>query len=99
MDMTTTTESPLTDPGPAIASERASEVDVAAAAPLDLAQGGHVRIRTASWAAPAITGSGVSYPPPAANAEERLQFYASTFPVVEGDATYYALPARAAAEL
>src|SRR5881227_1529445 len=99
MDMTTTTESPLTDPGPAIASERASEVDIAAAAPLDLAQGGHVRIGTASWTDPTMTASGVFYPTSAANAEERLQFYASTFPLVEVDATYYALPSRATAEL
>ena len=46
-----------------------------------------------------MTAGGVFYPSSAANAEERLQFYASTFPLVEVDATYYALPARATAEL
>ena len=33
------------------------------------------------------------------SAEERLQFYASRFPVVEVDATYYALPSRRTSEL
>jgi uncharacterized protein YecE (DUF72 family) len=46
-----------------------------------------------------MTAGGVFYPASAANAEDRLQFYASTFPLVEVDATYYALPARATAEL
>ena len=38
-------------------------------------------------------------PASAANAEDRLQFYASTFPLVEVDATYYALPSPPTAEL
>ena len=33
------------------------------------------------------------------SAEERLNYYASRFPVVEVDATYYALPVRRTAEL
>jgi uncharacterized protein YecE (DUF72 family) len=41
----------------------------------------------------------VFYPEGADNAEERLNYYASRFPVVEVDATYYALPARRTAEL
>ena len=32
-------------------------------------------------------------------AEERLQYYASQFPLVEIDATYYALPVARVAEL
>ena len=46
-----------------------------------------------------MTAAGVFYPVGADNAEERLQYYASTFPVVEVDATYYALPAERTAEL
>ena len=46
-----------------------------------------------------MTAAGVFYPDGADSAEERLQYYASRFPVVEVDATYYALPARRTAEL
>jgi uncharacterized protein YecE (DUF72 family) len=46
-----------------------------------------------------MTAAGVFYPSGADSAEERLQYYASRFPVVEVDATYYALPARRTAEL
>ena len=39
------------------------------------------------------------YPSDADTAEERLAYYASRFPVVEVDATYYALPSRRLSEL
>ena len=41
-----------------------------------------------------MTAAGVFYPAAATTAEERLQHYAATFPLVEVDATYYALPAE-----
>jgi uncharacterized protein YecE (DUF72 family) len=40
-----------------------------------------------------------STPPGADTAEERLNYYASQFPLVEVDATYYALPVRRTSEL
>jgi uncharacterized protein YecE (DUF72 family) len=46
-----------------------------------------------------MTAAGVFYPEGADSAEERLNYYASKFPVVEVDATYYALPVRRTAEL
>jgi len=46
-----------------------------------------------------MTASGVFYPTDADTAEERLAYYASRFPVVEVDATYYALPSRRLSEL
>ena len=46
-----------------------------------------------------MTAGTVFYPSGADSAEERLQYYASQFPLVEIDATYYALPARRTAEL
>jgi uncharacterized protein YecE (DUF72 family) len=46
-----------------------------------------------------MTASGVFYPPGAKTAEERLQHYAELFPLVEVDATYYALPYPKLAEL
>jgi uncharacterized protein YecE (DUF72 family) len=46
-----------------------------------------------------MTARGVFYPDQADSAEERLGYYASRFPIVEVDATYYALPSRRTAEL
>ena len=98
--MTTTTKPAPTDPGATFAAERAADIESAAAAPIDAEQGGgHIRIGTASWTDPTMTAGGVFYPASAANAEDRLQYYASTFPLVEVDATYYALPSSSTAEL
>jgi uncharacterized protein YecE (DUF72 family) len=61
---------------------------------------GHtIRVGTASWTDPTMVAPGVFYPQGSDSAEERLQFYASRFPVVEVDATYYALPSRRTSEL
>ena len=70
-----------------------------AAEPLELDGSGRILVGTASWTDPTMTASGVFYPVGADSAEERLQYYASTFPVVEVDATYYALPAERTAQL
>lgn len=45
-----------------------------------------------------MTAPGVFYPRGVSSAEERLAYYASTFPMVEIDTTYYALPAAPVAE-
>jgi uncharacterized protein YecE (DUF72 family) len=87
------------DPGPELASARAADVETAAAEPIEVAGGGTIRVGTASWTDPTMTAAGVFYPVGADTAEERLNYYASTFPVVEVDATYYALPAARTAEL
>src|ERR1700689_4830022 len=52
-----------------------------------------IGVGTASWTDKTLIASGWS-PPGADPREERLRFYASQFPVVEVDATYYALPAE-----
>lgn len=57
-----------------------------------------IRVGTASWTDPTTIRSGF-YPRGMSTAEDRLRFYASQFPVVEVDSTYYALPERATAEL
>ncbi len=86
------------DPGPDAAGERASAVEKAASEPLVTRSGTTIRIGTASWTDPTMTAPGVFYPRGADSAEERLAYYAATFPIVEIDATYYALPsARVAA--
>ena len=87
------------DPGPEVAGKRAAQVLAAAVEPLVMPDGGTVRIGTASWTDPTMTAGTVFYPTGADTAEERLQYYASQFPLVEVDATYYALPARRTAEL
>ena len=96
--MTTTATDP-NDPGPEIANERADDVESAAMVPIEIPAGGRIRIGTASWTDPTMTAAGVFYPASATTAEERLQHYAATFPLVEVDATYYALPAARTAEL
>ncbi len=89
------------DPGPEAARARleAAGLDAAATEPLVLPSGHRIRIGTASWTDPTMTASGVFYPSDASTAEDRLGFYASRFPVVEVDATYYALPTRRLSEL
>jgi uncharacterized protein YecE (DUF72 family) len=88
-----------TDPGVDVAGARGDEVETAAATPIVIPGGGEVRVGTASWTDPTMTATGVFYPTAAKTAEERLQHYAATFPLVEVDATYYALPATTTAQL
>ncbi len=80
------------DPGEDSAGERGSRVLDAAAQPIVVPSGGVVRIGTASWTDPTMLRQGVFYPRGADTPEERLAYYASQFPLVEIDATYYALP-------
>ncbi len=81
------------DPGAELAAQQGERYAEAARAPFKLGAG-TVRVGTASWTDPTMTAPGVFYPPDATNAEARLRFYADQFPVVEVDATYYALPSR-----
>src|SRR6476661_3696522 len=93
---------PTHDPGADGARERleaTAALDDAASEPLE-GPGGHtIRVGTASWTDPTMTAAGVFYPSAADSAEERLQYYASRFPLVEVDATYYSLPPRRTSEL
>ena len=86
------------DPGPDASAERGERVAEAARRPLQLGDAS-VRIGTASWTDPTMVAPGVFYPPDATTAEDRLHYYADQFPVVEVDATYYALPSRRMGEL
>ncbi|HVE80129.1 MAG TPA: DUF72 domain-containing protein [Gemmatimonadaceae bacterium] len=54
-------------------------------------------VGTAGWTDRTLTATGVFYPREAASPEGRLRYYASRFPMVEVDATYYALPQAAMA--
>jgi uncharacterized protein YecE (DUF72 family) len=86
------------DPGPELAGRRGEAHATAAREPIEI-EGATVRIGTASWTDPTMTAPGVFYPPDAGTAEDRLVYYADQFPMVEVDATYYALPARRTGEL
>ena len=87
------------DPGASTARARIASLQDAAAQPIPSGSGGWIRVGTASWTDPTMTAGGVFYPAGADTAEERLQYYAAQFPVVEVDATYYALPALRTSEL
>ena len=86
------------DPGPDAAGERGEAHAAAAREPITVGAS-RIHIGTASWTDPTMTAPGVFYPPDAGTAEDRLVYYADQFPLVEVDATYYALPARRTAEL
>jgi len=49
-------------------------------------------VGTASWTDRSLIQAGTFYPRGANNAEARLRYYASQFPLVEVDSSYYALP-------
>ncbi|QGZ66944.1 DUF72 domain-containing protein [Paraburkholderia acidisoli] len=49
-------------------------------------------VGTASWTDPTLIKSRKFYPPGCNSAEARLRFYASQFPLVEVDSSYYSMP-------
>lgn len=62
-------------------------------------EAGAVRVGTASWTDKTLIACGRFYPKGVASAEARLRYYASQFPLVEVDSSYYAMPAPATAQL
>jgi len=58
-----------------------------------------VLIGTASWTDKSLIDSGLFYPPSIKTADERLRYYATQFPLVEVDSSYYALPSARNAAL
>jgi len=56
-------------------------------------------VGTCSWTDKSLVDCGRFYPPEARTPEDRLRFYASVFPIVEVDSTYYGLPAERNAAL
>jgi uncharacterized protein YecE (DUF72 family) len=51
-----------------------------------------IKIGTASWTDKTLITCKRFYPPGSSSAESRLRYYASQFPLVEVDSSYYALP-------
>jgi uncharacterized protein YecE (DUF72 family) len=56
-------------------------------------------VGTCSWTDKTLIACGRFYPKGCSTAEARLRFYASQFPLVEVDSSYYAMPSRANSEL
>lgn len=80
------------DPGFETAGHSSLPILEAAGQPIRIRGGGEVRVGTASWTDPTMTAKGVFYPEGSSSPEQRLRYYASRFPLVEVDSTYYALP-------
>ena len=81
-------------PDPDVA-QRALELATKSPVP---ARVGHISLGTAGWTDPSLLKLGQFYPHGASKPEDRLRFYASQFPMVELDSSYYALPSVANAE-
>ena len=56
-------------------------------------------VGTASWTDKTLIDCGRFYPADCKTPEARLRFYASNFPLVEVDSSYYAIPVPATAQL
>ena len=60
---------------------------------------GNVYYGTSSWTDPTLLKSKAFYPAGRGQPEKRLRFYSEHFPLVEVDATFYALPSERNAAL
>lgn len=89
----------LHDPGPAVGAARSGTIGAERIPPLTARSGARLLVGVASWTDPSMTAPGVFYPNGVTSPEARLRYYASRFPLVEVDSTYYAIPARRMAEL
>lgn len=58
-----------------------------------------ILVGTASWTDKSLIQSGRFYPPQVNTPEDRLRYYATQFPVVEVDSSYYAMPSDRNAQL
>jgi len=58
-----------------------------------------IRVGTASWTDKSLIACGRFYPAHCSSAEARLRYYASQFPLVEVDSSYYAMPAPSTSQL
>jgi len=53
---------------------------------------GQILVGICGWTEPTLIKAGTFYPSQAKTPEERLRFYATQFPIVEVDSTYYSPP-------
>jgi probable DNA metabolism protein len=93
-------DSDATAPQSVVRSPQATTAPEGGTTPAPLAVDGcQVRIGTASWTDPTLLVPGLFYPESVNTPEARLRYYASRFPLVEIDSTYYALPTARTATL
>src|SRR5439155_13747837 len=59
----------------------------------------NILVGTSSWTDKTLIESGRFYPRSATTPEDRLRYYASQFPIVEIDSSYYGIPTEANARL
>jgi uncharacterized protein YecE (DUF72 family) len=59
----------------------------------------NILVGTASWTDKTLIGCGRFYPKEASTAEARLRYYATQFPIVEVDSSYYGMPTPVNAQL
>src|SRR5438094_4852620 len=59
----------------------------------------NILVGTSSWTDKSLIDSGRFYPPSITTPEARLRYYASQFPIVEIDSSYYGIPVEANAHL
>jgi uncharacterized protein YecE (DUF72 family) len=71
--------------------EKLAAIEALAQSAPEPAEVGNVRLGTAGWTDKTLIQSGRFYPPKSSSAQARLEHYAKHFPLVEVDATYYAL--------
>ena len=84
---------PIVDPGWPEARRRIAAVANSASNGISLANS-RILSGVAGWTDPTLLAKGVFYPDEAVTPADRLRFYASHLPMVEVDATYYALPSE-----
>ena len=89
----------LHDPGIATGLARAAAAERDIVTALAAPSGARILVGVASWTDPSMTAAGVFYPDGVTKPEARLRYYASRYPIVEVDSSYYAIPARKMAEL
>ena len=87
------------DPGPQSATERAAAIVDAPTEPISLPNVHLIRIGTAGWTDKTLLPAGLFYPDGVDTPEDRLRYYASRFPLVEIDSSYYGLPVRRNSDL
>src|SRR5262250_1099352 len=59
----------------------------------------NILVGTSSWTDKSLIDSGRFYPAGVSSAEARLRYYASQFPIVEIDSSFYGIPTEANARL
>lgn len=70
----------------------AGDLFAAAPVPRPVGRRGNVVVGTCSWTDPSLIKAGTFYPRGCSTSEKRLRFYASQFPVVEVDSSFFAMP-------